>query len=73
VATQAGLKAYALHQADLHDNLRAFYFDELSLPLGQAAAALTLDEGDLPALFAQRYASIIFVRELLNSRGLVSA
>ncbi|KAJ7889257.1 hypothetical protein B0H13DRAFT_1888092 [Mycena leptocephala] len=54
VATQAGLKAYALHQADLHDNLRAFYFDELSLPLGQAAAALTLDEGDLPALFAQR-------------------
>jgi hypothetical protein len=51
-ATQAGLKAYVLQQAHLHESLRTFYFNELSVPLGKAAVALALDDGDLPSLFA---------------------
>jgi hypothetical protein len=53
VEVQAGLKAYAHKQGDLHRSLRAFYFQELSIPLEDAAAALAFDDGDLPALFAQ--------------------
>ncbi|KAJ7805542.1 hypothetical protein B0H13DRAFT_2387660 [Mycena leptocephala] len=50
-AMQAGMRAYALHQANVHDSLRRLYFRQLSVPLGKAAAALALDDGDLPSLF----------------------
>ncbi|KAJ6464664.1 hypothetical protein C8R47DRAFT_992020, partial [Mycena vitilis] len=50
-ATEAGLKAYALKQAYHHESLRAFYFEELSVPLAEAAATLALEDADLPSLF----------------------
>ncbi|KAJ7836173.1 hypothetical protein B0H13DRAFT_1652321 [Mycena leptocephala] len=53
VAVQAGLKAYARQQAHFHRSLGEFYFKELSVPLGTAAAALTLDAADLPSFFAE--------------------
>ncbi|KAJ7839301.1 hypothetical protein B0H13DRAFT_1650261 [Mycena leptocephala] len=59
-ATQAGLKAYALQQAHLHESLRTFYFNELSVPLGKAAVALALDDGDLPSLFADATEGVSF-------------
>jgi hypothetical protein len=45
-ATRAGLEAYALKQAALHGDLRAFYYNELNVSLGDAAAASTLDVVD---------------------------
>lgn len=53
VEVQAGLKAYACQQAELHRSLRAFFFKSLSVPLGDAAAALALDDADLPTLFGE--------------------
>ncbi|KAJ6504317.1 hypothetical protein C8R47DRAFT_1210384 [Mycena vitilis] len=50
-ATEEGLHAYALRQADFHRSLRDFFFTELSVPLKNAAAELSLAEVDLPALF----------------------
>lgn len=55
-ATQAGRRAYAKKQADLHQRLKAFYWGELNVSLGDAAAASTLEDADdseaLNALFA---------------------
>ncbi|KAJ6449029.1 hypothetical protein C8R47DRAFT_999334 [Mycena vitilis] len=49
--TEAGLRAYALRQAQFHRSLRDFYFAQLSVPLNVAAAEVSLEEVDLPALF----------------------
>ncbi|KAJ7834683.1 hypothetical protein B0H13DRAFT_2369770 [Mycena leptocephala] len=63
VAVQAGLKAYARQQAHFHRSLGEFYFKELSVPLGTAAAALTLDAADLPSFFAEESNLITAERE----------
>ncbi|KAJ7828440.1 hypothetical protein B0H13DRAFT_1917070 [Mycena leptocephala] len=45
-ATRMGLKAYALKEAALHGDLHAFYYNELNVSLGDAAAASMLDVVD---------------------------
>ncbi|KAJ7834169.1 hypothetical protein B0H13DRAFT_1653377 [Mycena leptocephala] len=53
-ATRAGLEVYAFQQADLHRDLRAFFYSELNVSLGDAAASETLNDDtatDLNALF----------------------
>ncbi|KAJ7712107.1 hypothetical protein B0H16DRAFT_1744534 [Mycena metata] len=50
---RAGLKAYALKRADMHRSLGAIWFTQLSVPLGDAAAAVAFDDGDLPSLFTE--------------------
>ncbi|KAJ6447661.1 hypothetical protein C8R47DRAFT_1231344 [Mycena vitilis] len=52
-ATREGLTAYGMRQAHFHRALRDFYFTQLSVPLSDAAAELSLEEVDLPALFEQ--------------------
>ncbi|KAJ7154647.1 hypothetical protein C8R46DRAFT_1227479 [Mycena filopes] len=50
---EAGLRAYALRQGSMYRDLSAFYFAQLNAPLGKAAAALQLDDEDLPSLFTE--------------------
>ncbi|KAJ7175314.1 hypothetical protein C8R46DRAFT_1213798 [Mycena filopes] len=50
---EAGLRAYALRQGAMYRDLGAFYFAQLNAPLGKAAAALQLDDEDLPSLFTE--------------------
>ncbi|KAJ7143254.1 hypothetical protein C8R46DRAFT_1167838 [Mycena filopes] len=46
VETRAGMRAYAKKQADVHRRLGAFYWRELNMSLGDAAAASTLEDGE---------------------------
>ncbi|KAJ7768842.1 hypothetical protein B0H16DRAFT_1452770 [Mycena metata] len=52
-AVQAGLRAYARKQAEMHRSLGAFYFEQLSAPLEKAATALQVEDDDLPSLFTE--------------------
>ncbi|KAJ7030565.1 hypothetical protein C8F04DRAFT_1263687 [Mycena alexandri] len=51
IATRAGLEAYAIKQAAVHERLRAFFYAKLNVSLDAAAASVLDDEGALNPLF----------------------
>ncbi|KAJ7142169.1 hypothetical protein C8R46DRAFT_1233204 [Mycena filopes] len=53
VATRAGQEAYAKKQAALHRDLRAFFFTQLNVSLGDAVVASVSDDADLSGFFEQ--------------------
>ncbi|KAJ7712309.1 hypothetical protein B0H16DRAFT_1342655 [Mycena metata] len=60
-ATRAGQMAYAKKQAAVHRDLRLFFFAQLNVSLGDAAAASVLDDTALSSLFDEGMsAEIVF-------------